>query len=200
MGVVSNAELLPREAKKAINDWLEEKAYGDYDGLVKKLAEQGYEISRSSLHRYGQKVKAASEKMRRAGIIAADIYNSNGGDFSKLAVTAQALMQEKAFAFMLEHDFDTEDMEPKAKNALLLQLMRFSPGVAKAQVQAEELAINRDAAIAEAQHKQATAEKALKEILAAAEVLLESLPKTSSSKDAVERFKRLVLNQDVQSE
>ncbi|NMG46411.1 DUF3486 family protein [Aromatoleum toluvorans] len=55
----SSIESLPPAARKAVQRALYERGFRDYTGLVAELAEQGYAISRTALHRYGRKLEEA---------------------------------------------------------------------------------------------------------------------------------------------
>jgi hypothetical protein len=194
MGAPSSVELLPPEIKSLINEWLETKAFSDYDGLVELLAGHGHEISRTALHRYGK----GQKDLRKSGMFAAGIYNESGGDYSKLAVVTQALIQQKAFELLTKYDFDIEHLEPEDRNNFILQIMRFAPGAAKAHATIEDMAIKREASIAEAKQKQAKAEQELARIKKAAEELLQAVPTDNKSgREAVARFRQMVLNADV---
>jgi hypothetical protein len=176
--------MLPQEIRAQIDEWLHGKAYSDYDGLRDMLAGLGYEISRSALHRYGGKLKETSEEMRKAGFIAAGLYGEMGGDFSKLAIVSQGLLQQKALDLLVEHDFDVEDMSGEDKNALLMSVMKFLPNAAKSQASMEEWAAKRDSVIAEAKRKQVEAEQRLGEIKAKLDALAKDAGNKQSGLDA----------------
>ncbi len=57
-------DLLPQEIKKDLEAKLVEHGFADYVELSDWLAEQGYEISKSALHRYGTEFKEQLEKMQ----------------------------------------------------------------------------------------------------------------------------------------
>ena len=56
-------DLLPENIKKELEQWLVDRGFGDYCELSDWLAGQGYEISKSALHRYGSEFKENLEKM-----------------------------------------------------------------------------------------------------------------------------------------
>jgi len=58
---------LPDAILSGLNTRLVDNSFGDYDGLAAWLQEQGYQISRSAVGRYGSDLKAKMEKsMARA--------------------------------------------------------------------------------------------------------------------------------------
>jgi Protein of unknown function (DUF3486) len=56
--------LLPQEIKRNLEAKLVEHGFADYVELSDWLAEQGYEISKSALHRYGTEFKEQLDKMQ----------------------------------------------------------------------------------------------------------------------------------------
>ena len=52
----SSVELLPEEVRHALERRLAESGFSNYSELTEWLNNQGYEISRSAVHRFGQKV------------------------------------------------------------------------------------------------------------------------------------------------
>jgi cell fate (sporulation/competence/biofilm development) regulator YlbF (YheA/YmcA/DUF963 family) len=57
-------DLLPQEIKRDLEAKLVEHGFADYVELSDWLAEQGYEISKSALHRYGTEFKEQLDKMQ----------------------------------------------------------------------------------------------------------------------------------------
>ena len=53
----STVELLPEEVRHALERRLAESGFSNYSELTDWLKSQGYEISRSAVHRFGQKVE-----------------------------------------------------------------------------------------------------------------------------------------------
>lgn len=75
----SSIDLLPEEVRHALERKLTESGFSDYRALADWLQAQGYQISRSAVHRYGQKVerrfasiKASTEAARLIAEGAAD--------------------------------------------------------------------------------------------------------------------------------
>lgn len=57
-------DLLPNDLKKELEQELVNRGFSDYVELSDWLAEQGYEISKSALHRFGAEFKQNLEKMQ----------------------------------------------------------------------------------------------------------------------------------------
>lgn len=47
---------LSKETLQELNNKLQENGFGNYTGLTQWLNEQGYDVKRSAVHRYGQKL------------------------------------------------------------------------------------------------------------------------------------------------
>lgn len=52
---------LPANTRADLDAEIRRRGYGDLQGLVKWLADRGTEISKSSIHKYAQKLRAADE-------------------------------------------------------------------------------------------------------------------------------------------
>lgn len=79
MGARSSIEQLPESIRHALERRLADNGFANYTELTAWLAGEGYEISRSAVHRYGQKVerrfasiKASTEAARLIAEGAAD--------------------------------------------------------------------------------------------------------------------------------
>lgn len=63
MGRRSSVETLPPDLRERIDWALYQSGFCDYSGLTACLQEEGYPISRTALHRYGQKLQVRVEQM-----------------------------------------------------------------------------------------------------------------------------------------
>lgn len=62
----SAVELLPDDIKRELNGLLVSKGFSDYSGLADFLEQKGWQISRSALHRYGQRFEERLGALRLA--------------------------------------------------------------------------------------------------------------------------------------
>lgn len=58
MGKRNAIEMQPPEVRMMIREELYHSGFSDYTGLADELNAKGYAISRSALHRYGQRLQA----------------------------------------------------------------------------------------------------------------------------------------------
>lgn len=102
----SKCDLLPEDIKSQLNQKLVEQAFSGYCDLAQWLTDIGYEISKSSIHRYGKEfqsqleaIKLATEQAKAIAEVCEDDANLLGDALSRLA-------QQKAFRVLQEIDPD----------------------------------------------------------------------------------------------
>ena len=100
----SKVDLLPDDLKKSLNKRLVEAAFADYENLSDWLAEQGYAISKSSIHRYGRRYEQQIERLRVVTDTAERLVAAAPDDKSALAQATVQLAQEKLFDIFLASD------------------------------------------------------------------------------------------------
>ncbi len=95
-------ESLPQEFREKLNKKLIDAGFQHYQALSDWLAAEGYQISKSTLHRYGQHFEKNLESLRvfteQAKIIAAEIGDEN----NDLGDALTRLMQQRAYQALLE--------------------------------------------------------------------------------------------------
>ena len=101
---------LPEDVRAELETRLVRQGFADYDQLAEWLAGQGYEISRSSVHRYGQQferrlsaLKAATEQAKAVTAAAAD----DEGDMNEALIR---LVQTRVFELLVEIEADDKDL------------------------------------------------------------------------------------------
>lgn len=125
----SAVEMLPEEVKADLDTKLLSSGFSGYTGLAEWLREKGYEISRSSLHRYGSKFEARLGALKVATEQAKAIAEAVGDDQNMLGEALVALCQQKAFDVLV--NFEAEEVE----NLSLPQLSRAISDLNRAAVQ-----------------------------------------------------------------
>lgn len=102
MAARSTIDLLPEDIKKQLNSKLAENAFGDYTGLTDWLTEQGFEISRSSLHRYGQKIERRFKAIKASTEAAKLISDGAKDDKDTRSEALMALIQSSLFDVLID--------------------------------------------------------------------------------------------------
>ncbi|MBF0802943.1 MULTISPECIES: DUF3486 family protein [unclassified Neisseria] len=107
----STVEQLPEAVRHAFERKLVENGFADYAALAEWLQEQGYEISRSAAHRYGQKVQrrfAAIKNSTEAARLIAE-GAADEGDTRSEALTA--MLQTELFDALVQiGEMDNEEL------------------------------------------------------------------------------------------
>ena len=112
--------VLPPEIKQEFERRLTENGFQNYTELTEWLNEQGFQISRSAVHRYGQKIErrfAAIKDSTEAARLIAD-HASDEGDSRSEAL--MAMLQTELFNAMVEiGEIGEEDLPPIARFDLM---------------------------------------------------------------------------------
>lgn len=105
----SSISLLPEECKAELNRRLISGGFSNYEGLSEWLRGQGFDISRSAVHRHGQQFEAQLEAIKIATEQAKAIAQTVGDDENALGDALTRLAQQKAFKALLELDEDKNE-------------------------------------------------------------------------------------------
>lgn len=143
----SAVQQLPEEIRTELDRRLVASGFGGYEALSDWLGEQGLEISKSSLHRYGSAFEKKLGALRIASQQAKAIAEAVGDDQNAMGEALVNLAQEKAFNVLMEMDIDPEgqDFSKLTRsiaelNRAAVQQKKFAEEVrAKAQKVADEI-------------------------------------------------------------
>lgn len=110
-GRVSSVATLPPETKAWLDQELVRRQFTGYVELADLLAEQGYEISKSAVHRYGQKFQAEQKQLKQSIEMAKAFAEVVGDDGAALNQTLTALAQQELMAVIRDKRFADEDID-----------------------------------------------------------------------------------------
>lgn len=136
----SKIELLPDPVRDELNTRLIGGAFSGYTELEDWLRGIGFEIGKSSIHRYGTKLDQRMAELKSATEQAKALVNAAPDESADMSEALMRLMQQKLFTLLMEMDVDPEDASLAAIAKAMAPLARAS--------------------IALKQHQAATAEKA----------------------------------------
>lgn len=102
---------LPDEIRAELDRRLVASGFGGYVQLSDWLAEQGLEISKSSLQRYGSQFEKKLGALRVASQQAKAIAEAVGDDQNAMGEALVNLAQEKAFQVLMDMDIDAETQD-----------------------------------------------------------------------------------------
>ena len=135
MGRESAIDQLKPEDRQMLDRWLMDKGFCGYEEIAEKLADMGYSVSKSSVHRYGQKLEnklAAVQASTQAAIMIADAAPDNS-DMRSSAVLS--LVQTEMFnALIALQEADSEDASPADRIMLMAKAGKGIAEIAKASV------------------------------------------------------------------
>lgn len=135
MGRESAIDQLKPEDKTMLDRWLMDKGFCGYEEIANKLAEMGYSVSKSSVHRYGQKLEsklAAVQASTQAAMMIADAAPDDG-DLRSSAVLS--LVQTELFnALVSLQESDDPDASPADRIMLMAKAGKGIAEIAKASV------------------------------------------------------------------
>ena len=102
----SSVSQLPAEFRDELNRRLQAGNFSDYGGLAEWLQGEGFEISRSSVHRYGAKLEKQIAKVRASTEMATAFVEAAPDDEGAMADASIRLIQDRMFDFLLEAEGD----------------------------------------------------------------------------------------------
>lgn len=138
---------LPIEIRQELERRLMANAFSDYEGLSAWLAEQGYELSRSAVHRYGQSFEDRVGALRLATEQARVLCESSPDDDGVMGEALMRLAQEKMFSLLVEMEVDPEKVDITRLVRSISELSRSQVGLkqyqskVRAQVEAAKKAL-----------------------------------------------------------
>lgn len=106
----SKVELLPEAIRIELEQRLERQGFSGYQQLADWLKEQGYEISKSSVHRFGQKFEDKVQLLRLATRQAQEMKQVFADDEAAVSEASLQLNQSLLFQLQLEKG---EELTPK---------------------------------------------------------------------------------------
>ena len=116
----STLATLPADIRQAFERKLAENGFANYSELTEWLQEQGYEVSRSAVHRYGQKIErrfAAIKDSTEAARMIADQATDEGDTRSEALM---AMLQTELFNAMVDiGEIDEEKLPPIERFGLM---------------------------------------------------------------------------------
>lgn len=156
----SKVELLPEDLRREFESRLVRGAFSGYEALSDWLADQGYEISKSVLHKHGQKLKRRLEAIKASTQAAQLLADTAPDDAGALSSAVLALVQTEMFELLvnLQEADDAED--PGARVKLLGNAAHAMADLARASLKQKEWAAGikakLDAMLAETQRGEST--------------------------------------------
>jgi hypothetical protein len=122
---------LPEDVRAELDRRLLSNSFSGYVALAEWLAEQGYTISKSALHRYGQQFEARMAALKLATAQAKAIAEAVADDEGAMGEALTRLAQEKAFAVLLRMEETPGGISLPALGRMIADLNRAGISVKK---------------------------------------------------------------------
>lgn len=145
MARASAIDKLSPEHKKMLDDRLFTHGFNGYVELETWLRELGYEISKSAIHRYGQKLErklSAVQASTQAALLIAEATPDDGDARSQAVLS---LIQTELFNVLIElqdASDDETDVDPEKRLAMLAKAGKGIAEIVKASVLQKQHAID----------------------------------------------------------
>lgn len=110
---------LPAAVLRWLTNALSENGYSDYELLAAALREQGFNISKTSLHRYGQNLERNLALVRATTQAAADIAATAPDDADLRSAATISLIQSNIFDVLLKLEEANDETDPAERLKML---------------------------------------------------------------------------------
>lgn len=135
MGRESSIDQLKPEDRQMLDRWLMDKGFCGYEEISAKLAELGYSVSKSSVHRYGQKLEQKLSAVQASTQAALMIAEAAPDDSDVRSAAVLSLVQTEIFnALVALQESDNEDADPADRIMLMAKAGKGIAEIAKASV------------------------------------------------------------------
>lgn len=131
----STIDKLPEEARRWLKRALTESGFSGYDELESLLREQGYIISKSAIHRYGQKIEKRFGAIRAATEAARMLTEGAADNQDARSEAVIALLQTELFESIVQlQEADEDKIDSKERVALLSKVAKNVATLSRASV------------------------------------------------------------------
>ncbi len=120
---------LPGEVRAELDRRLVEGAFGGYDDLAAWMAEAGFEISRSAIHRHGQELERRIDAIRIATEQAQTLVTHSPDDQGAVADAVLRMAQERIFQVLMAGGEGADLKQLSAATRALAESVRAATSV-----------------------------------------------------------------------
>lgn len=129
----SKVDTIPSALKAELERLLLDKSHGGYEALASWLKEHGYDISKSSLHRYDVRLQRVMADIRATAEAARMLASVSPDDADEHSAAVIRLVQSQLFDAMLRVR-ESEHAEPADQIRLLAQAARAVADASRASI------------------------------------------------------------------
>lgn len=117
---------LPDDLRRALEQRLVAGSFSDYEGLAAWLSEQGYQISKSALHRFGSTFEERLGALKLASEQARAVVAHSPDDEGAMNEALVRLTQEKLFGVLMDLQVEPESLDLQKLARAIADLSRSS--------------------------------------------------------------------------
>ncbi len=122
---------LPDDIRRWLDQALAEGNFSDYEQLAAELKDRGYDISRSSVHRYGQRLERRLSAIKASTEAARAIAEAAPDDADHRSAAVISLVQSEMFELLLAFE-ESADLDPASRVVMLSKAARGIADLARA--------------------------------------------------------------------
>ncbi|MFC3716817.1 DUF3486 family protein [Luteimonas soli] len=122
----SKVDQLPEAVRQELEQKLIANGFGGYEALTEWLTEQGFEISKSSVHRWGSDFEERVDALRIATQQAKAIVKASPDDEGDMSEALMRLMQERIFSALVSLEVDPKKVNLGSLAKALAPIARAS--------------------------------------------------------------------------
>lgn len=131
----SSVETLPEEVRRWLGQALQENNFSGYQALETALRERGYVISKSAIHRFGQKIERRFAAIKASTEAARLLTEGAADDQDARSEAVIALVQTELFEAIINlQEADDEDVDAGGRITLLSKAAKNIATLARASV------------------------------------------------------------------
>ncbi len=131
----SSVETLPEEVRRWLGQALQENNFSGYQALETAMRERGYVISKSAIHRFGQKIERRFAAIKASTEAARLLTEGAADDQDARSEAVIALVQTELFEAIINlQEADDEDVDAGGRITLLSKAAKNIATLARASV------------------------------------------------------------------
>lgn len=185
----SSIDGLPEEVRRWLQRALTESNFGGYKALEEMLREQGYLISKSAIHRYGQQLERRMAAIKASTEAARMLTEGAADDQDARSEAVIALVQTELFESIVNlQEAGDEELDPADRIGLLSKAAKNIATLARASVNQKKFRLEEQARIER---------EARERLLAEQEEKLQELRGSDGMSEQMEsRIRRILLGKE----
>ncbi len=134
MGRRSKVDGLPQPLKAELERLLADRAHGGYEALAEWLRAQGYEIGKSSLHRYDRRVQAVMSRIKASTEAARLLAQAAPDEADEHSAAVLRIVQSSLFDALTRVAEASEEADPAEQVKVLSQAARAIAEASRASI------------------------------------------------------------------